>query len=140
MVAQQEEQLSFIIADLSRYTAHETLALAMDVQANLQEDTPRDTGWARANWIMSIGLPVEDPAVAAVKDPTPAQVAQAAVRQTTAIEAVAGYSDTKLGAIFTTNNVPYIGRLNEGWSAQAGSAFIQRSVGRALNEREAAAS
>jgi hypothetical protein len=130
------EQLSFIIADLRTFTAIETLGLAMDVQANLQEDTPRDTGWARANWVMSTGAPVEDPGVAAISNPTPGQVSQAAARQRASVGDVAGYTLSE-GAIFTTNNVPYIGRLNEGHSKQAGAAFIQRSVGRALMEREA---
>lgn len=132
-----EDQLSFIIADLTRYTAKETLGLALDIQANLQEDTPRDTGWARANWVMSTGGPLEDSSVAATRDPTPAQVSQAAVRQAESVNEVLGYTLTQ-GAIFTTNNVPYIGRLNEGHSQQAGAAFIQRSVGRALMERETA--
>lgn len=131
-----EEQLSFIIADLKAFTAKETLALALDVQANLQQDTPRDTGWARANWVMSWGAPVVDPVVAATSDPSPALVSRAAVRQQQSIADVMAY-DLDKGAIFTTNNVPYIGRLNEGWSKQAGAAFIQRSVGRALMEREA---
>lgn len=133
-----QEQLSFIIADLTRFTAEETLGLAMDIQANLGEDTPRDTGWARANWIMSIGTPLVDPQVPLVKGrPNPAQVASAQTRQRQTVGEVLGYTDISQGAIFTTNNVPYIGKLNEGWSRQAGAAFIQRSVGRALMEREA---
>lgn len=133
-----EEQLSFIIADLRSFTAHETLALALDIQANLQEDTPRDTGWARANWVPSTRAPHEDSKVAAITDPTPAQVAQAAAKQAEAVTEVSGYNDTKLGSIFTTNNVPYIGALNAGHSPQqATPGFIQRAVGKALNEREA---
>lgn len=131
-----DEQLSFIIADLAKFTSMETVALAMDVQGNLQEDTPRDTGWARANWVLSTGAPVDDPAVAANKSPTPAQVVSAQTRQVGAIDELASY-DISRGAIFTTNNVPYIIPLNEGHSAQAGAAFVQRAVGRALMSREA---
>ena len=133
-----DEQLSFIIADLRTFTARETVALSLDIQANLQEDTPRDTGWARANWVMSVGAPVEDPGVASKSNPTPADVTRALARQQTSLAEVAQYRTIEQGAIFTTNTVPYIGRLNEGWSAQAGAAFIQRSVGRALQQREAA--
>lgn len=128
-----EEQLSFIIADLRRYTAEETRALALDVQANLQEDTPRDTGWARANWVMSLGSPAEDPGVAGIKDPTPAQVSAAATRQRTSEGDVLAYSDITQGAIFTTNNVPYIGALNAGHSPQATAGFVQRAVADAIN-------
>jgi hypothetical protein len=132
-----DDQLSFIIADLSRFTSKETLGLALDIQANLQEDTPRDTGWARSNWVPSLGVPFEDLAIGALTGRrTPAEVAAAAGRQAEATGTLLGY-DMKLGAIFTTNNVPYIIPLNEGHSPQAGAAFVQRSVGRALNEREA---
>lgn len=130
------DQLSFIIADLSRFTGEETLALALDIQANLQEDTPRDTGWARANWIMSTGAPLDDLAVSQKTRPTPADISQAAARQASTVDDVLGYS-LEQGAIFTTNNVPYIGRLNEGHSPQqAQSGFIERSAGRALADRE----
>ena len=132
-----EEQLSFIIADLSRFTAEETLALALDVQANLREDTPRDTGWARANWIPSTGAPLEDPRIANIRNPTPAEVRRAALRQEQAQGELLAY-DLSKGVIFTTNNVSYIIPLNEGHSPQAGSGFVQRAVGRALSEREAA--
>jgi hypothetical protein len=132
-----DAQLSFIIADLTRFTSGETLGLALDIQANLQEDTPRDTGWARSNWVPSIGAPVEDPALAQLRGRrTPGQVSEAAARQIEASRSLLGY-DLKMGPIFTTNNVPYIIPLNEGHSLQAGAAFVQRSVGRALQQREA---
>jgi hypothetical protein len=132
-----EEQLSFLIADLRKFTAEETRALALDIQANLQVDTPRDTGWARANWVMSVGGPLEDEKVSQIKDPSPAQIAQAGVRQAQSASDVGQYDDTSLGAIFTTNNTPYIGVLNAGHSKrQASPGFIQRAVGRALNSRE----
>jgi len=133
----EPDQLSFIIADLSRFTAHETLSLALDIQANLQVDTPRDTGWARSNWVPSVGAPFDDPEWESVKDPTPAQVASAQTRQQEAISGLVGYTLAK-GPIFTTNGVPYIIPLNEGHSPQAGAGFVQRSVGRALRERDLA--
>ena len=132
-----DEQLSFLVADLRTFTAAETVALALDVQANLQEDTPRDLGWARANWVMSVGLPVEDPAVAAKSNPGPADVSRALTRQQQSLAEVTSYGSITQGAIFTTNNVPYIGRLNAGSSRQAGAAFIQRSAARAMQKREA---
>lgn len=132
-----DEQLSFLVADLRTFTAAETVALALDVQANLQEDTPRDLGWARANWVMSVGLPVEDPAIAAKSNPGPADVSLALTRQQQSLGEVASYGSIDQGAIFTTNNVPYIGALNAGWSRQAGAAFIQRSAARAMQKREA---
>jgi hypothetical protein len=127
-----DDQLSFIIADLRAFTAQETLALALDIQANLQEDTPRDTGWARANWVLSSGSPHYDLAAQETSDPTAAQVAQAQATQQESASTVLNYS-LEHGPIFTTNNVPYIGRLNEGWSKQAGAAFVQRAIADAVN-------
>jgi hypothetical protein len=131
-----EEQLSFIIADLTRFTSQETLALALDIQANLQEDTPRDTGWARANWVPSVATPHIDTRVEELKGRrSAAEVASASAIQAEAASSLLGY-DIKQGPIFTTNNVPYIIPLNEGHSPQAGAGFVQRSVARALQQRE----
>jgi hypothetical protein len=130
-----DEQLSFIIADLKRFTALEVQSLALDIQANLQIDTPRDTGWARANWVPSIGAPHVE--YTHVQDPQPTQVASAVSEQAEAVGSLLGYTLEK-GAIFTTNNVPYIIPLNEGHSPQAGAGFVQRAAGRALRERDMA--
>lgn len=75
---------------------------AFDIDNDLVQQTPVDTGRARSNWLPSLNLPRNDTVEANAKPP---------------IEPVlSGY---KIGdTIFIANNLPYIERLNNGWSKQ----------------------
>jgi len=77
--------------------------------------TPVDTGRARANWQISI-----DTEITGQVDGTDAQGAIARNAAT-----IRGYRN---GAIILQNNVPYIGRLNDGWSAQAPAGFVEKAL------------
>lgn len=37
-------------------------------------------------------------------------------------------ADVRQGAVYIFNNVPYIGRLNAGWSTQAPANFVEKAV------------
>lgn len=92
-------------------------ALAADQVGVLR--TPVDTGRARANWFVSTGIPSSE----TVKGPdTGDKTANAASATSSALAqgqgAVAGYR-LRMGPIFITNNVPYIGFLDSGSSDQA---------------------
>ena len=41
-------------------------------------------------------------------------------------------SDTNLNAVISTNTLPYVPRLEEGWSQQAPNGFIQPSIDKIL--------
>lgn len=97
--------------------------IAINAVAYLQEATPVDTGWARANWILSIGTPV----TAAVG--TRSAVDRSA--PSTALRQLLQYRSA-MGPVYITNRVPYIIYLNRGWSAQAPSGFVQIAVMRAV--------
>jgi len=91
---------------------HQTLVLA----------TPVDTGRARANW--QVGLGVEPADELASEDPG---------GQGTIAKAVSVLSTRKSEqTIHIANNVPYIQRLNEGWSAQAPAAFVEQAIDTAI--------
>ena len=77
--------------------------------------TPVDTGRARANWQVSINTEIDTEL-----DSTDVQ---ATLDRNNAV--VRGYRN---GDIIVQNNVPYIGRLNDGWSAQAPAGFVERSL------------
>lgn len=78
--------------------------LTLEIEANLIRDCPVDTGHTRRNMVPSIGAPHEG------EDDGAAQAAgQAAV-----LSYQIGQGDT-----YVVNNVPYIGRLILGSSAQA---------------------
>ena len=100
----------------------------IEATANLMEPpdeggTPVDSGWARGNWIPSPETPVES-AVGSEGDAASAQAAQQE-----GIAKVSGY--TGPGAAYVANNVPYIQRLNDGWSKQAPSGFVEAAVAKA---------
>lgn len=132
------DQIDFIIRDLAEYTRLEIVALAMNVDANLREappvGTPVDTGWAKANWLPSIGAPLildSD-----LKDPTPAAVA---ARQGTAEKGLNDVLSWRVedGAIFVTSSVPYIVVLNEGHSKQSPKGFVQAAIELAVRQTDA---
>ncbi len=95
------------------------VALAVDTAVVLR--TPVDTGRARANWQVNIG----SPAVGEVATPgSPDQGSATAL--TAAQSTIATYKGQ--GNIHITNNVPYIGKLNEGHSRQAPAGFVEAAV------------
>jgi hypothetical protein len=129
------DQIDIVIADLDRFTRGEIVALAMNMDANLRESpplgTPIDTGWARANWVPSLGAPVV--LDAKVKDPTPAQVSTRQAAADSGLNDVLSWKKED-GPIFIANNVPYIGALNNGHSPQSPRGFVQNALEKAVRE------
>lgn len=111
--------LRFVIDDLRRFTADQVQALGLAIHANLTETTPVDTGWARSNWQMSAGSPIESTLGLPGTSGVPPLVVGYQLRQ---------------GPIYITNNVPYIQRLNEGYSQQAPAGFVQAAIERGVGE------
>lgn len=114
---------SAIGKQLKRNLSHATAEFILEVTANLIEATPVDTGWARANWIPSLGAPVS------FTVGTPSSVDTGP--QQAAMLALMTYDSATPAKAYVTNNVPYINRLNYGWSAQAPSGFVRIAVERA---------
>lgn len=119
----------FVITSLKAFSAEQMRRLALDIQAGLVEDTPVDTGWARANWVPSIG----DPFTGLAGE----RGAVSEAEQSAGTAEVVGYDTLDSGPIFLTNNVPYILPLNEGHSQQAPLGFVQARIARSLQEFEA---
>ncbi len=101
-------------------------ALALEIDKELRRSgtgTPVDTGHARANWVPSIGTP--------------------ALEEVEGLSAhaagVAAVLKFKLGdgALFISNGVPYINRLNYGHSKQAPRLFVEACIDRALSTIQA---
>lgn len=105
---------------------------ALAVDQTVVMATPVDTGRARSNWIVSLGEPAEatrDPyaPLPAGKDASKvSESGNAAGAINQAKETVAGHRGGQ--TIYVTNNLPYIERLNEGYSAQAGAMFVEEAV------------
>lgn len=126
----QADALRIALTKAIRQARNDT---CVEVTANLREPpdeggTPVDSGWARANWIPTIAQPAPD----AVGSETAVSSAESAQREGLAV--VATYAGQE--PVFVTNNVPYIARLNNGWSQQAPAAFVERAVAKAEQTME----
>lgn len=105
---------------------------ALAVDQTVVMATPVDTGRARSNWVVSMAEPsgqVVDPyaPLASGKDPfkiSETANANAAINQGQEVIAKVTPGQT----ICVTNNLPYIQRLNEGYSAQAPAMFVQQAM------------
>lgn len=99
-----------------------TIRLAATIELLLVMATPVDTGHARANWQVGI----EEP-------PTEELSEEDTSGQATIARAAAVLSTRRSGqAIYIANNVKYLQRLNEGWSAQAPAGFVEKSINAAI--------
>lgn len=91
--------------------------------------TPVDTGRARSNWIASLNTASGDevdPYAPGQEGSTAGANTQAALEQAQAV--VAGYDGDRHSSVHITNNLPYIGPLNDGHSAQAPAGFVSTGV------------
>ncbi|AAT69477.1 gp81 [Alphaproteobacteria phage PhiJL001] len=100
---------------------------ALAVDQAVVTSTPVDSGRARSNWIARVGGPASGTREAFVPGAggsTGPANAQAAI---VAAEGVIRTFDGE-GEIHLTNNLPYIARLNTGYSAQAPAGFVDTAI------------
>ena len=92
--------------------------IALDIDSSVILGTPVDTGRARGNWFTTIGNPsgAVDAGGSAGK----------AIGQLNAAVAQLKLGDT----IWMANNLPYINRLENGWSKQAPAGMVAINVAR----------
>lgn len=122
--------IDFVINALNGFTERVVKKITLDVTANLIVTTPVDTGWARANWVPSIGKPFAPDLRGIAADP--ALVPGQAATQQAGVASVATSYRLEQGRVFVSNNVPYIQRLNMGSSKQAPSGFVQNAIVKAV--------
>lgn len=94
--------------------------------------TPVDTGQARSNWLVSLLSPRADtipPYVAGMGGSTGAQNVIAAQAQGASVIGTRQPGQD----VWISNNLPYIGRLNNGFSAQAPANFVQAAAAEAAS-------
>lgn len=103
-------------------------ALAIDATVVLA--TPVDTGRARSNWQVELGHSIDttrEPYSEGSEGSTAGPNARAAIEQ--GRTAIAAYKANGTNAsIHITNNLSYIGKLNDGHSAQAPAGFVEEAV------------
>jgi hypothetical protein len=95
-----------------------TIKLASVIQQTIILATPVDTGRARANWQATVGVPFKR--VLDEVDETGSK---------TISENDSNISKRKFKEnIYISNNLAYIKRLNDGYSAQAPKAFVEQAI------------
>jgi Bacteriophage HK97-gp10, putative tail-component len=102
---------------------------AMAVDQAVVSATPVDTGRARSNWIAGVDHAPEgtvEPHVPGKDGATGAQNTEASIAAATQV--IAGYDGDTNAEIHITNNLPYIGELNRGSSAQAPAHYVEDGV------------
>lgn len=91
--------------------------------------TPVDTGRARSNWILSLDTPVLSAREAyAAGEGASTEAANTLAATEQAVHAVAPYNGDTHSSVHITNNLPYIDRLNNGWSRQAPAGFVEEAL------------
>lgn len=104
------------------------MRVAFQCANELKIATPVDTGWARANWLVSIGAPTD---AKTVNDGQKGQ-GNASTTAQQAGEAQLLVYNTNKGNIYLQNNVPYIQKLNEGSSPKAPAGFVEMAIDAAV--------
>lgn len=122
-------QVRVVVKSVNGFTERLMQRITLNVVAQLVRSTPVDTGWARANWVPSIGTPRTGTAGSrrAAED--------GRIDLGPQVAGTAALASYKLGpSIHITNNVPYINRLNSGSSRQAPAGFVQQSIFRGIRQ------
>ena len=111
-----------VLNDLEDFSAQETRKLALNIDRRVVMETPFDTGSAKRNWLVSVDQ-VDDRII-------DAEGLSLGVAQMAAIEqGAAEIRGAKVfDRIYIQNSQPNIERLNEGWSQQAPSGFVDAII------------
>lgn len=108
---------------LRKHTEMIFKALCLEIDRELRIATPVDTGFARANWVPSVGLPHEGEA---------RKVGSGSSEHAAGVGQVMRFK-LEDGTLWVSNSVDYVAlALNYGSSSQAPAMFIEAAVDRAV--------
>ncbi len=110
--------------ELTEFTAQEIRSIGLIADQRIVQASPVDTGLFKNNWLMSIGSPSTE----IVKDEDFS--GSKAIEQARTV--VMSYPLDSLPDLWLVNNLPYAARLNDGWSEQAPSKFVEREIAKAV--------
>ena len=109
-----------------------TLRIHTTLVSNPPAGTPIDFGWASANWFISIGGPTTGNSGQLDADNPAAVGAREGQQASSVARFVTSYEYTSGQTVHVGNNVPYINRLNNGWSDQAPAGFVDDATQEAV--------
>lgn len=115
-----------ISAELTEDISKEIRKLGILVDQAVVAATPFDTGRAKANWLMGVSTPPTDTIETGFD-------VSGSYSLSLAAKVAAEYPKNDLPDLWIVNNLPYIQRLNEGWSQQAGSKYIETAIDQAVS-------
>lgn len=118
-----------ILDELEKFTSRQVGKLQLRVLQVITSSMPVDTGFARGAWTPSIGT--ADLSISkAPRDKVRAKAEGAAnlSKNLNRSQGITRKYRLKDGTVFISNNVPYIGRLNAGSSAQAPARFVESAI------------
>lgn len=119
-----------VMDELTELTSQEVRKVGFRVLQGVTLKTPKDTGLATSAWLVGINsAPNDAPTVGPGKENSAAQAQQAG------LSIIGAYPKNALPDLWIVNNLPYIGRLNDGYSAQAPAKFVEQSIAEAVSGR-----
>lgn len=128
-MASRSFEIRAVMSDLKKFTTRVVQKITLSVNGVLVKTTPRDTSWARNNWIPEIGHAYSG--TAGTREAAEQGSIDTGSREAGVVKVLTIYSINN-GPIYITNNVPYIGDLNDGSSKQAPAGFVQLSIAKGI--------
>lgn len=107
-----------ILGEVEEFVNKEARAVAFNFQSLVIRITPMDTGRAAGNWFVDAFSPPK-------KVDEGRRSAVAMRENESRIESV---KSIPWPTIYISNNLPYIGRLNDGYSTKAPAKFVETSL------------
>lgn len=115
--------------------------VAKGIGATVVDTTKVDTGRARSNWRATINVPASGtiPAYSPGNKLGISESANAGAAKAQQKQAIERFNAAKHVSIFITNNVPYIGALNNGSAVHAPGLMVEQGLqtGRAILQAKA---
>ena len=123
MAESGKAQMRRISREIDDLVSGVCINLAVDINRQLEANTPKDTGLAAKNWVAS---------KKAGKGKLVSPPSAATAAQLQGIQAIKTFDAKRDERIIVENNTPYISDLNDGSSRKAPPGFVQSSIARAL--------
>lgn len=115
-----------IKADLGEDINKLARATAFNLLTGIVKKTPVDTGRARGNWQLNLSTAKTD-----ITNTLDKSGGLAISKGATAIDSA---REVEYPVFWITNNLPYIGKLNDGHSKQAPAKFVDTEMKRVVNK------
>lgn len=113
-----------IANDANEWVKEEIQEVGVNLLSVLSVKTPVDEGTAVYSWLVSIGTPDNSERTSTSKESARGQMVTIEAPKLSG--AIPGID------VFVQNNQPYIGRLNDGYSAKAPKFFVEESIATAV--------